>query len=84
MITINHSPNRVDVAVLGEFTLADYQEFEELVNFKIQFEGAVDLLVDLREMTGFTLDVAWEDLRFTKSHAKDFRYIAIVSDSQWV
>jgi hypothetical protein len=39
----------VNVTVLGEFTLADYKEFEEVINFKVKFEGPVDLLFDLRE-----------------------------------
>jgi hypothetical protein len=70
--------------VYGEFTLADYREFEEVVNYRIRFEGPVDLYFDLREMAAVTLDVAWEDLRFSRAHAHDFRHIAIVTDSQWV
>jgi hypothetical protein len=70
--------------VYGEFTLADYREFEEVVNYRIRFEGPVDLYFDLCEMAAVTLDVAWEDLRFSRAHAHDFRHIAIVTDSQWV
>jgi len=84
MITTDHSPNLVSVVVLDEFTLKDYQEFEELVNYKVQFEGPVSLLMDLREMTGFTVDVAWEELRFTRQHAHDFRRIAILTEDEWV
>jgi len=84
MITTDHSPNLVSVVVLDEFTLKDYQEFEELVNYKVQFEGPVSLLMDLREMTGFTVDVAWEELRFTREHAHDFRRIAILTEDEWV
>jgi hypothetical protein len=43
MIVIDHQPSRVSVSVFGEFTLADYKEFEEVVNFKVKFEGPVDL-----------------------------------------
>ena len=64
MIVTDHQPGRVSVTVYGEFSLADYKEFEELVNFKVKFEGPVDLLFDLREMVDFTLDVAWEDIVF--------------------
>lgn len=83
MITTDHGPNRVNVAVFGEFTLADYKEFEELVDFKIQFEGVVNLLMDLREMAGFTLDVAWEEIKFSRSHAHDFGRIAVLTSDQW-
>ena len=33
MITTDHKENRVNVTVFGEFTLADYKEFEEVVNY---------------------------------------------------
>lgn len=84
MIVIEHKPSRVDVAVLGEFTLADYKEFEEVVNYKVRFEGAVDLYFDLRQMADFTLDVAWEEIVFARAHANDFNRIAVLTDSQWV
>ncbi|KAI5916884.1 MAG: STAS/SEC14 domain-containing protein [Proteobacteria bacterium] len=84
MITTDHSDKRVAVTVFGEFTLSDYKEFEELVNFKVQFEGQVDLLMDLREMVGFTLDVAWEEIKFSRQHAHDFRRIAILTEDQWL
>lgn len=84
MILTDHQKNRVDVTVFGEFTLADYKEFEQLVNFKVKFEGPVDLYFDLRQMADFTLDVAWEELAFSRSHAHDFNRIAVVTESQWV
>ena len=84
MITTQHQDHLVEFAVFGEFTLADFKEFEELVLFKIQFSGPVDLLVDLRQMADFTLDVAWEEIRFSRQHSGDFKRIAVVTDSQWV
>jgi hypothetical protein len=84
MIVIQHQPKRVEVTVYGEFSLADYKEFEDMVNFKVKFEGAVDLLFDLREMADFTLDVAWEDIVFSRAHANDFNRIAVLTHSQWV
>jgi len=84
MIVIQHQPKRVEVNVYGEFTLTDYKEFEDMVNYKVRFEGAVDLLFDLREMADFTLDVAWEDIVFARAHPNDFRRIAVLTHSQWV
>ena len=84
MIVIDHQPSRVGVSVFGEFTLADYKEFEDMVNYKVKFEGPVDLLFDLREMADFTLDEAWEEIVFARSHADDFKRIAVLTDSQWV
>ncbi len=84
MITIDHNNKLVSVTVLGEFTLADYKEFEELINYKVRFEGPVNLFFDLREMAGFTLDVAWEEVRFSRQHAHDFGRIAVLTNSQWI
>lgn len=84
MINTDHQDSLVSVTVFGEFTLADYREFEDLVRYKLKFEGPVSLLFDLREMAGFTLDVAWEELRFTHEHPHDFQRIAVLTSSQWV
>lgn len=84
MIVTDHHSNLVSVSVFGEFTLKDYKEFEDLVNFKVKFEGIVNLLFDLREMAGFTLDVAWEEIKFSRAHAHDFGRIAVLTSSQWM
>jgi len=84
MITTQHHDHLVEFAVFGEFTLADFKEFEELVLFEIKFSGQVNLLVDLRDMADFTLDVAWEEIRFSRQHGGDFKRIAVITDSQWV
>ena len=84
MIVTQHQPKRVNVTVYGEFTLADYKEFEAMVGDTIRVDGAVDLLFDLREMADFTLDVAWEDIVFARAHPHDFRRIAVLTHSQWV
>ena len=84
MIVTDHQPHRVHVTVFGEFTMADYREFEDTVNYKVKFEGPVDLLFDLSQMASYTLDVVWEELRFSRTHAHDFEHVAVVTDSQWV
>ncbi len=84
MINITTENNIVNAAVLGEFTIADFHEFEESVLYGVKFQGTVNLLLDLRDMLDFTIDVAWEELRFSRKHANDFGKIAIVTTSQWV
>ena len=84
MIVIWQQDKRISVTVYGEFTLADFKEFEETVNHKVGFAGPVDLLMDLRGMASFTVDVAWEDIVFARAHPNDFRRIAVVTQSQWV
>lgn len=84
MISIELSDRLVAVAVFGEFTLADFKEFEEQLSYKIQFSGPIDLLFDCREMVRFTVDVAWEEIKFSRRHEHDFRRIAVVTDDQWI
>lgn len=84
MIVTDHKDRLVTVTAYGEFTLADYREFEELVNYKVKFEGEVNLLFDLRQMADFTLDMAWEEIKFSRAHSHDFGKIAVLTDSQWV
>jgi hypothetical protein len=84
MITIDHTQRLVTVAVLGEFTLDDFREFEEYVLVEGRFDGLLNLLLDLSEMSGFTVDMAWEEIKFSRTHGGDFSRIAVITDSQWV
>ena len=84
MIAIKTQDNLVSVSVMGEFTLADYKEFEQEVEHDIQFQGGVNLLMDLRDMVRYTLDVAWEEIKFSRQHRYDFRKIAVVTGDEWM
>jgi hypothetical protein len=84
MISIQQSANLVNIAVLGEFTLGDFKQFEEQALYKLQSPGPVNLLFDLRDMIDYTLDVAWEELKFfSRTHNHDFSKIAVVTEDQW-
>lgn len=83
MIAINSRDNLITVSVLGEFTLADYQAFEQQVLLAIALQGGVYVLMDLRDMMSYTVDVAWEEVRFTQQHKYDFRKIAVVTRNEW-
>ena len=85
MITIEQTEKLVNVAVLGEFTIADFKTFEEQTLYKLKSPGELNLLFDLRAMVSYTLDVAWEDFKFfRREHNHDFTKIAIVTDNQWL
>jgi hypothetical protein len=84
MISIQIEDSYANVAVLGEFTLADMKELEAHALHQIRVRGNANLLLDLRDMLGYTLDVAWEELKFTRSHAREFGRVAVVTDSQWL
>jgi hypothetical protein len=84
MITVDFQDGRVSTTVLGEFTLDDFTEFEEFLLARDLFEKRPDLLFDLTEMVGFTVDMAVEEIKFSRIHGGDFRRVAVVTDSQWV
>jgi len=85
MISIEQSNNLITLSVLGEFTLADFKQFEELALYELKSSGEVNLLFDLRDMISYTVDVAWEEIKFfSREHQHDFNKIAVVTDDQWL
>lgn len=84
MITIDHSGSLIRVAVLGEFTLADFKEFEDYAVYRCHTDGPLNLYLDLSEMSGVTVDMVWEEVKFSREHPNDFARIGIVTDSEWV
>jgi hypothetical protein len=84
MISLNVKENQIDVTVMGQFTLDDYREFEQAVCYGLQFQGKVNLLFDLRDMLSYSVDVAWEELKFSREHKNDFGRIGILTGDQWV
>jgi hypothetical protein len=94
MISVQHEGSITVVGVFGEFELADYKRFEDEVIQQLARQDKLSLLIDLRDMLGVTVDVALEDMRFTRQHAKDIGRIALLSErdsvawtallSQWI
>lgn len=83
MITVQETGNLINVAVFGEFTLADYKEFEQQVLYKYRTDGLVNVVFDWRDMLNYTVDVAWEDIKFVREHGSEFNRIAVVTENQW-
>lgn len=84
MISIESDNHLVNIAVLGEFTLADFKDMEKTALSKIKSDNRVNLLLDLRGMTGLTVDVAWEEIEFARDHPFDLWKIAVVTESALV
>lgn len=83
MITIQETDNLISVAVFGEFTLADYKEFEGQVLYKSRHNAKVNVLFDWRDMLSYTVDVAWEDIKFIREHGSEFNRVALITVNQW-
>lgn len=84
MINLDVRDNQISVNVMGQFTLDDYREFEQAVLHGIQFQGVVNVLFDLRDMLSYSVDVAWEEMKFSREHKNDFGRVAILSEDEWV
>jgi hypothetical protein len=83
MISIQREDGLIVVGVFGKLGLEDYQRFEHEVLGDIEKGTPVDLLIDLRDMLGVTLDVVWEDIKFSRNHARDVHRVAVLSDGKW-
>jgi len=83
MIKLSTENNIVTLSVLGEFTISDFKQFEEHVLYAAKL-GPVNLLIDLRDMVGYSVDVAWEEVKFAHQHQYDFDKVAVVTGSQWL
>ena len=85
MITIKQTSSQLNIAVIGEFTLADFKQFEERALYMLKSPGPVNLLLDLRDMVSYTVDVAWAEIKFfSREHNHDFSKIAVVTSDQWI
>ena len=80
MITVQHEGQLTIIGVFGTFEIEDFKRIETEVGQQLRSLGKIDLMVDLRGMLSYTLDVAIEDIRFTREHAHDVGRIAILSD----
>jgi hypothetical protein len=84
MISLDTQDNRIAVTVMGQFTLDDYREFERAALAAFRAQGPVNLLFDLRDMLAYSVDVAWEELKFSREHNADFGRIAVLTGDEWI
>lgn len=84
MINITTDNNTIHAAVLGEFTIIDFKEFENNILYDVKFQGKINLVIDLRDMLDFTIDVVWEEIRFSREHAHEFNKVAIITTETWL
>ncbi len=84
MISIREQDYGLNVALYNEFTLEDFREFENAALDAVVRVHRPDLLLDLSMLKDFTIDMAYEQLKFLRKHDGDFGRIAIVVDDVWI
>lgn len=84
MISIREQSYGLNVALYNEFTIEDFRELEQAVLKAVGRVHRPDLLLDLSMLKDFTIDMAWEQLKFVNAHDKDFGRIAVVVDDIWI
>ena len=53
--------------------------------YELKTSGGLNLIFDLRDMISYTVDVAWEEIKFfSREHQHDFNKIAVLTDDQWL
>ncbi|MCK7496196.1 MAG: STAS/SEC14 domain-containing protein [Comamonadaceae bacterium] len=83
MITTKETGDLLEAHIYNEFVLADYREFEQAVGRELRKALKIRLLLDFTSMIDYTIDVAWEEIKFTRAHAHDFKRIAVVTPGEW-
>ena len=71
------------VRVSGELGAADYHPFVEEAEGLIEKWGRLRLLVELHDITAFSLGAIWEDLKFDLQHFGDLERLAVVGEQHW-
>ncbi|MFK8068566.1 MAG: universal stress protein [Gammaproteobacteria bacterium] len=70
--------------VTNKLTEEDYKDFLPKLTTLIHKYGPLSLLLELEDFNGLEAKAAWLDYKFTTSHEKDFKKIAIVGDKRWI
>ena len=84
MITVQREGQLTIIGVFGTFEIEDFKRIEKEVGQQLLATAKIDLMVDLRGMLNYTLDVALEDIKFTREHARDVGRVAILSEKDSV
>ncbi|MDO4879232.1 MAG: STAS/SEC14 domain-containing protein [Neisseria sp.] len=84
MISIEKRDYGLYIAMYGEVTLADFREFEKAALDAAREVHRPDLLLDLSALADFTIDMAWEQWKFSQEHNCDFGRIAVVVNDGWL
>ncbi|MDG5786798.1 STAS/SEC14 domain-containing protein [Evansella sp. AB-P1] len=86
MITIKPKNKEaiMEVIVNGKITTEDIEEFEMIFKEKKENYGKINLLMEVHEIQGYSMNAVMEDLKFSANHWKEFNKIAVITDKKWI
>ncbi|WP_434779185.1 STAS/SEC14 domain-containing protein [Neisseria sp. Ec49-e6-T10] len=84
MVQIEEQKYGLKVTLSESFTLEDFKQFEQSLINRTHQVHRPDLLLDLSCLEDFTLDMAWEQMRFVRAHEHDFGRVAVVVNDIWM
>ena len=74
----------IKLVVKRKLDKEDYEEFVPQLEWLIEKNGTINLLVELVDFQGWTVGALWEDTKFALKHFADIGKLAIVGDGkQW-
>ena len=74
----------VTLVVRGKLSQEDYERFVPQLDWLIEKNGSISLVVELIDFQGWTLGALWEDTKFVLKHFADIRKLAVVGEGkQW-
>lgn len=75
----------LSLKAVGKLTHADYEIITPLIESALETikDPKVDVLIDARELEGWDLRAAWDDLKLGLKYNNEFNKIAIYSNSNW-
>ena len=84
-IRLNERPSGTVVTLVFKDTLKreDYDHFVPQVEKIMESRDKINLLIILKDFSGWTAGALWEDAKFGIRHFDDIERLAIVGDTTW-
>ena len=75
--------NLITVQVSGRLTQEDYEQLIPAWQRIIREHGSMRMLFIMENFAGWKAGAAWDDLRFSTSHARQVERVAMVGEKKW-